>query len=100
MISIKIIIIINNHNHLIHTPILTIGRDQKTMKEKDFRYHGFPYQCLGPSTVIQMEDDIDLPLRSQKWWVAGINEKASINQGELTVCCFHQFIWEGVYHCV
>lgn len=70
------------------------------MKEKDLRYHGFPYQCLGPSTVIQMQDDIHLPLRSQKRWVAGIDEKTSINQGELIICCFHQFIWKGVYHCV
>lgn len=47
-----------------------------------------------------MQDDIHLPVGSQKRWVAGIDEKTSVNQGELIVCRFQQFIWEGVYHCV
>lgn len=55
--------------------------------------------CLGPGTIIEMDDEIGFSLRPEEGWVAGVDKERSVQQTQV-VHRLRQLVWEAVKHSV
>lgn len=55
--------------------------------------------CLGPSTVVEVDDEVDFSLWPEEGRVAGVDKERSVQQAQV-VCGLGQLVWETIQHCV